>query len=117
MRKWVPSGDCFVGEAIYQTVVPGKFRELVLGVSHGDVAGHLGVRKTYERILRHFLWPRLRGDVSAFIKTCDTCQRVGKPNQSIKPVPLFPVPAVSLPFEYLIIDCVGPLPRSKSGFN
>ena len=34
MRKWVPSG-CFVGEAIYQTVVPVKFRGLVLGAFHG----------------------------------------------------------------------------------
>ena len=35
MRKRVPSGDCFVGEAIYQTVVPVKFCGLVLGAFHG----------------------------------------------------------------------------------
>ena len=35
MRKGVPSGDCFVGEALYQTVVPGKFCGLVLGAFHG----------------------------------------------------------------------------------
>ncbi len=49
------------------------------------------------------------------IKTCHNCQLTGKPNQKIKPAPLFPIPAVSPPFEHLIIDCVGPLPRSKSG--
>uniref|UniRef100_A0A8L0DMS3 ribonuclease H n=1 Tax=Oncorhynchus mykiss TaxID=8022 RepID=A0A8L0DMS3_ONCMY len=43
------------------------------------------------------------------------CQLTGKPNQAIKPVPLFPIPVLSQPFEYLIIDCVGPLPRSKKG--
>uniref|UniRef100_A0A4W5JE97 Gypsy retrotransposon integrase-like protein 1 n=1 Tax=Hucho hucho TaxID=62062 RepID=A0A4W5JE97_9TELE len=115
MRKWLSHGSCFLGEAISQVVVPVKLRELVLTSSHNDVAGHMGVRKTYNRILRHFFWPRLKRDVSEFIKTCHTCQLTGKPNQAIKPVPLFPIPVLSQPFEYLIIDCVGPLPRSKKG--
>ncbi len=41
----------------------------------------------------------------------------GKPNQSIKPAPLCPIPAIGQPFEHLIIDCVGPLPRPKAGSN
>uniref|UniRef100_A0A674E7Q6 Gypsy retrotransposon integrase-like protein 1 n=1 Tax=Salmo trutta TaxID=8032 RepID=A0A674E7Q6_SALTR len=117
MRKWMSHGSCFLGEAISQVVVPVKLRELVLTTSHNDVAGHMGVRKTYNRILRHFFWPGLKRDVSEFIKTCHTCQLTGKPNQAIKPVPLFPIPVLSQPFEYLIIDCVGPLPRSKKGSN
>ncbi len=54
-------------------------------------------------------------DVSAYIKSCGTCQLTGKPNQVIKPAPLQPVPAISQPSEYFIIDCVGPLTRSRSG--
>ena len=44
-----------------------------------------------------------------------TCQITGKPNQTIKPAPLYPIPATSEPFQHLIIDCVRPLPPSKSG--
>lgn len=73
-----------------------------------------GVRKTYDQVLWHFFWQHLKKDVSAYIKTCHTCQLTGKPNQSIPPAPLFPIPAVEQPFEHLIIDYVGPLPRSKS---
>ncbi len=54
-------------------------------------------------------------DVSAYIKSCGTCQLTGKPNHVIKPAPLQPIPAISQPFVYLIIDRVGPLPRSRSG--
>lgn len=54
VRKWVPHGESFVGDAMVQIVVPGKFRSLVLELSH-DQSGHLGVRKTYDRILRFFL--------------------------------------------------------------
>lgn len=114
VRKWVPHGDGVVGDPVYQIVVPSRLRELVLRVSH-DESGHMGVSKTYNRVLRHFFWPRLKRSVAEYIKTCHTCQLMGKPNQTIEVAPLCPIPAVSQPFEHLIVDCVGPLPRSKSG--
>lgn len=114
VRKWVPQGMDCVGDPVIQIVVPTKYRNDVLKCSH-DQSGHLGVGKTYRHILRYFFWPRLKRDVAAYIRTCHTCQLTGKPNQCIKPAPLFPIPAVDKPFEHLIIDCVGPLPRSKSG--
>ena len=40
---------------------------------------------------------------------------VGKPNQPVPPAPLRPVPAVGEPFEHVLVDCVGPLPKAKSG--
>nr|XP_055071458.1 uncharacterized protein LOC129451930 [Misgurnus anguillicaudatus] len=115
LRKYVPCKKGLIGEAIIQVVVPKPFREMVMKVAHGEVAGHLGVKKTYDRVLRQFYWPCLKKDISAFIKTCHTCQLTGKPNQSLKPVPLSPIVVTSKPFEHLIIDCVGPLPTSKSG--
>lgn len=65
--------------------------------------------------MRHFFWPRIKKDVAAYIKKSHTCQLTGKPNQSITPAPLSPIPAIGQPFEHLIIDCVGPLPQSRSG--
>lgn len=53
--------------------------------------------------------------MSKFIKTCHTCQMTGKPNQSLRPAPLCPIPAMGLLFKHLLIDCVGPLPPLKSG--
>ena len=112
----MPHGETFVNTPVLQVVVPSKFWEEVLRVSHNQ-SGHMGVRKTYDYALRYFFWPRMKRDVSGYIKTCHTCQMTGKPNQNIKPAPLSPIPVISQPFEHLIIDCVGPLPRSKSGSN
>lgn len=106
--------DDFIGEPVFQVVVPEKSRDTVLKIAH-DESGHLGVRETHDRVLRYFSWPKLKHDVSKYIKSCHTCQLTGKPSQSIKPAPLCPIPAISQPFEHLIIDCVGPLPTSKSG--
>ena len=114
VRKWMPHGPRFVGPPVYQIVLPTKFRQEVLRTAH-DQLGHLGVRKTYAYILNYFFWPRLKRAVSQYVKTCHTCQITGKPNQTIKPAPLSPILVTAQPFEHLIIDCVGPLPQSKTG--
>lgn len=115
VRKWVPPGDNFLGVPVVQIAVPQKFRQMVLKVSQDDIAGHVGVRKIYAHILRHFFWPCLKRDVSAYIKTCHICQLTSKPNQTIAPAPLCLIPVVSQPLEYLIIYCVVVFPPSKSG--
>ena len=38
---------------------------------------------------------------------------VGKPNQNIPKTYLQPIPAFDEPFSRIIIDCVGPLPKTK----
>ncbi|KAL0150446.1 hypothetical protein M9458_054263 [Cirrhinus mrigala] len=115
VRKWTPCSDHALGEPIFQIVIPEALRGLVLKTAHGDVAGHLGVKKTYHSVMRYFFWPRLKKDVASFIKTCHTCQIVGKPNEVLSPAPLYPIPVVSTPFEHLTVDCVGPLSPSKAG--
>ena len=114
VRKWTPSTDTSVGEPWLQVVVPATAKEGVMKTAH-DMLGHSGVRKTCDRIMRHFYWPRLRRDVAAYIRTCHICQMTGKPNQCIKPAPLQPIPVEAGPFDHLQLDCVGQLPTSTSG--
>ena len=71
LRKWSPHKD-FVGDPVFQVVVPTNFRQMMIEIAH-DQLGHQGVRKTYDRLLRYFFWPRLKRDVSAYIKRCKTC--------------------------------------------
>ncbi|KAJ8045955.1 hypothetical protein HOLleu_09080 [Holothuria leucospilota] len=118
MRKWRPP-DALLDEEwriYHQIVVPRTYRREILSIAHEmPFAGHLGVNKTYHRILNHFYWPKLKSDVAKFCKTCHSCQMVGKPNQNIPAAPLKPVPAFEEPFSRVIIDCVGPLPKSRAG--
>nr|XP_054761448.1 uncharacterized protein LOC129267850 [Lytechinus pictus] len=79
------------------------------------MAGPVGIRKTEDRIMRHFYWPKMHKDVVHFCKTCHTCQIIGKAQPSIKPAPLIPIPAFEEPFTRVLVDCVGPLPRTRSG--
>ena len=118
MRKWrpfdVPADDEW---AVYhQIVVPKSYHHEILSIAHeSPMSGHLGINKTYHKIINHFYWPGLKSDVSKYCKTCHTCQMVGKPNQTIPKAQLQPIPAFDEPFSRILIDCVGPLPRTKSG--
>ena len=118
MRKWRPPNISAEDEwaVKYQVVIPEAYRVEILSMAHETpLAGHLGVNKTYQKILNHFYWPNLKKDVAELCRSCNTCQIVGKPNQSIPKAPLQPIPAFEEPFSRIIIDCVGPLPRSRSG--
>nr|XP_033942276.1 uncharacterized protein LOC117449038 isoform X2 [Pseudochaenichthys georgianus] len=117
MRRWI-SDACEESDslAIYQVVVPTTYRSQVMSLAHDHPwSGHMGVTKTYQRVLKHFFWPGLKSDVVLYCRTCHVCQVVGKPNQVIHPAPLIPIPVMGEPFERVIVDCVGPLPKAKTG--
>ncbi|XP_068201655.1 uncharacterized protein [Palaemon carinicauda] len=78
--------------------------------------GHLGMLKTFHSLARHFWWPGMKMCVKQFIRECETCQVMGKPNQCIPKAPLHPIPAIGEPFSELVIDVVGPFPKTKTGF-
>ena len=72
MRKWrpfdVPADDEW---AVYhQIVVPKSYRHEILSIAHeSPMSGHLGIDKTYHKIINHFYWPGLKSDVSKYCKT------------------------------------------------
>ncbi|XP_029975991.1 uncharacterized protein LOC115409133 [Salarias fasciatus] len=107
LRTWMPRKDTDkVLDSVKQVVVPKPFRAQVLALAHDSPwSGHLGVTKTYDRILKHFFWPGLKKDVATHCRTCHTCQIVGKPNQVVSPAPLCPIPVMAEPFERVIVDC------------
>ena len=98
---------------VHQVVVTKMHR---LHLAHAStMAGHLGINKTYQKVLNHFYWPGLKKDVTQFCESCHVCQMVGKPNQPIPLAPLQPIPVCGDPFSHIQIDCVGPLPKTKAG--
>ena len=64
-HKWTWVKDAWVGET-RQVVIPVKYREAVglRKLSHNEVAGHLGIKKSYDRILHRFFWPGKKKDVT-----------------------------------------------------
>ena len=50
-------------------------RTTILREAHdGQIAGHFGVDKTYENVVKDFYWPKMSKDVKRYVLTCDSCQ-------------------------------------------
>lgn len=67
MRRWVAHADTTgsgAGEewsTVNQIVVPSECRQHILKLAHEHSwSSHLGVAKTYDRVLQHFFWPGLK---------------------------------------------------------
>lgn len=117
MRKYRPSEVSASEEwaTVHQVVIPTPYRHTVLDLAHNHLGGHLGLKKTLCKVLQHFYWPTVRRDTAAYVRSCRVCQLAGKPNQKIPAAPLHPIPAMGEPFTKVVIDCVGPLPKTKRG--
>ncbi|XP_078666715.1 uncharacterized protein LOC144908750 [Branchiostoma floridae x Branchiostoma belcheri] len=110
-RMWKPRSG--VDEERKQLVLPQQCRELVLQLAHdAPLAGHLGKKKTAERILANFFWPGIHADVKAHCQACEACQKTARGSYR---APLVPLPVIEVPFQRIAMDIVGPLERSKTG--
>ena len=117
MRKWrspeIPADDEWAVN--HHIVDPKIYRAEIFRLGYEtSLSGHLGVNKTYHKILNHFYWPGLKTDVSNYCRSCHTCQVVGKPNQVLLKAGLQPIPAFDEPFSRIIFNCVCPFPKTKS---
>jgi len=78
-------------------------------------AGHLGVEKTYQRLAVSYFWPNMFRDAAKYIRAYDTCQRIKVEQAS--PAGLMGRRVVDGPWIVVAADIIGPLPRSKSGYQ
>ena len=103
--------NLFVKHGIWKRVIKHPDQEKIIRYVH-DLA-HSGKRRTLDKIKELYWWPGMMNHVTDYIESCDSCQRDTKPKHKN---PLNPI-AVSGPFEIVGIDHVGPLTKSKKGFE
>ncbi|GFU99799.1 retrovirus-related Pol polyprotein from transposon 412 [Trichonephila clavipes] len=99
-----------------QLVLPRCRIDKVMKLAHESVfGGHMGVKKTKERIKYNFFWPNMSGEIAEFVQTCKGCQ-LRKPEKIGDRSPITPIVRPELPFEIVNIDVIGPIqPPSGRG--
>lgn len=97
-------------------MIPFKMRTKILEEFHDSlVGGHLGVKKTYEKISSRYYWRGMFKDVKSWVRACLDCSmRKGNTN---KKMGLYNSLVVNRPLEVMGIDIEGPLPKTKEGFK
>ncbi|GFY28966.1 retrovirus-related Pol polyprotein from transposon 17.6 [Trichonephila clavipes] len=103
-----------LGNVVKLIVVPEELRDPIKSLCHQGTSAHLGITKSKDKLYRYFYWPNCYGDMEQFVKTCDQCQRAGKPNDK-KKAPLKLVPVIQEVFTKLNIDACVPLPITSKG--
>ena len=101
---------CVVGGIIMRgtrIVISKGLRTTVLTIGH---EGHLGVVSMKQRLRTKVWWPKLEKDVERFVKTCDACQLVGRPDP---PEPVASTELPQGPWCVVAIDYLGPLPSGE----
>jgi len=89
-------------------------RNILQQIHNTPAGGHPGIANTWELVRQHYKGPRLRDFVEQYVKGCTKCQE-SKTNLPRRKAPLqrFDVPAGEGPFQYVSMDLITDLPRSK----
>ncbi|GFW46538.1 hypothetical protein TNCV_1936081 [Trichonephila clavipes] len=108
--------DKILNEPVMQLVLPRCRIDKVMKLAHESVfGGHMGVKKTKERIKYNFFWPNMCGEIAEFVQTCKGCQ-LQKPEKIGDRAPITPIVRPELLFEIINIDVIGPIqPPSGRG--
>ncbi|PIK58380.1 Retrovirus-related Pol polyprotein from transposon [Apostichopus japonicus] len=110
-RRWESHDG---NKVTYQLVTPRGMREQVIRHLHDKpTAGHMGVKRTLERVQRRFYWHGWRRQVELWTKACVPCQERKQPK--FKPKAKMRVEHVGAPLERIAIDILGPLPQTERG--
>ena len=101
---------------VRQIIVPEIFQKQVMKLAHESiVGGHLGAKKTVDRITSNFHWPGVVSNVTRFCRSCDICQKTALKGRTCK-VPVGEMPLMEEPFKRVTMDLFGPIsPVSEKG--
>ena len=97
-----------------QLVLPQQLvTEVLTKLHNATTGGHLGAKKTLERVRTRFYWVGQRRDVEEWCKTCQICAaRKSEPKKCKAPLQIEPA---KYPLERIAMDIPGPLPETECG--
>ncbi|CAG8638636.1 1222_t:CDS:1, partial [Paraglomus occultum] len=111
--------ECLYLKGTQRMAIPSdkRIRTHILHEHHDtNIAGHLGIDKTTEAIMRNFYWPKMGKDIRRYVQTCDTCQRNKSSNQQQAGL-LRPLEIPTNKWEEIAMDFIVQLPLTKQGHN
>ncbi|KAG5869542.1 hypothetical protein JTB14_018674 [Gonioctena quinquepunctata] len=111
------ASDVSVGCVLTQVIVPKSKRSEVFESCHADPqSAHLGVFQTLNRLRELYYFPRMLQEVKKYVRKCNVCA-AQKVENSARPGLMGQPKKVHFPWQYVSVDILGQLPRSKDGFS
>eukprot|EP00731_Ephydatia_muelleri_P007838 Em0004g176a len=97
-----------------QLVLPAKLVNGVLeGLHNTLVGGHMGERKTLEKVRARFYWPGQRKEIEQWCRNCNVCLSRKSPSHKAR-APM-EISQTLRPMQRVAMDILGPLPETLRG--
>lgn len=94
--------------------LPAELIDPIFKYYHESLAGgHLGARKTIQRVRENLFWPSMDRELKRRVRNCQLCQ-TAKPS-SAAPLGFLNSERETTPMSKVFIDYLGPMPRTKRG--
>ena len=97
-----------------QFIVPQDMKSKILHQVHDNLlSGHLGCKRSLQKLRQKFYWFSMKQDVAIHIKKCDICEADKQPRKS----PRAPLGTLSsgAPWDVVATDYIGPFPVTPRG--
>ena len=95
-------------------VVPKLLQKHVIIWYHTTLC-HPGINRTEETISQHLWWPKMRQQITEYVKACPTCQKNKRKIKKYGHLP--PKQAEATPWDKLCIDLIGPYKIRRKAKN
>ena len=99
-------------EEVQLLVLPQPMRAQVMKLAHEGM-GHMNCKRVVALIKQKFVWPGMGVEIKKHCESCPECQKCQKRKAGKAPLILRPV--LSVPFEVLAFDLVGPMEPGQGG--
>ena len=87
----------------------------LLNMYHNDpiYGGHAGVKRLYKKLRLKYFWKDMLKDIIKFVQSCKDCQTNKTRPRTRENLTITPTPQSA--FDIVIVDTIGPLPKSDKG--
>ena len=111
-REYIDSQD----QIWYQYVVPSNKRESLIKSFHDPpTCGHLGFKKTRDRMIIKYYWYNMERAIDNYVKSCIQCQ-TNKVTNKYNIETMTPI-VTTRPNEIICTDVMGPIPETTNGYK
>lgn len=92
-----------------------KEKEAILSTLHDDPiqGGHTGITKTLAKVKRHYYWKNMSKYIKEYVRKCQKCQKAKTTKHTKTPMTITETPEHA--FDRVVVDTIGPLPKSENG--
>lgn len=82
---------------------------------HPIIGGHIGQKKLLKKLRIRYKWKNMDKDVAKFTQNCEKCKLNKIQSHTREPMKITETPQT--PFDIVVIDTIGPLPKTEEGYE